>query len=80
MLLAQSVTVALDRDHLTVMQESVENCSHNHVVAEHATPVGQSLVGGQQDAACLVTRRHKLEEQMSGPRRYGQVAEFVELC
>ena len=54
---AQPVTVALDRDHLTVMEQPIEDRGRHDVIAQGPAPVGESLVRRQQNAATFVTDR-----------------------
>ena len=48
------------------------------IVAEDASPVGDALIGGQQDATGFVTGGDQLKQQMGGLWRHREVAEFVD--
>jgi len=59
------------------MQQPVEDRGGDDGVSEHAAPLADRAIAGDQHAAALVAARHQLEEQM---RRIGlerQVAELI---
>ena len=60
------------------MQEPIEDGGCDDVVAKDASPVGDGLIRGQQDAAGLVTGSDQLKQQMGGLRRHRQVTELVD--
>ncbi len=62
------------------MEQPIEDRGRHDVIAQGPSPVGESLVRRQQDAATFVTGRHQLEQQMGGSQRHRQVTEFVDLC
>ena len=76
-LLSQAVTVALDGDDVTVVQQAVQDCRGQHGVAEHLAPVAHGLVAGEDQAAPLVAAVHQLEQQVRRPAFKGQIAQFV---
>ena len=76
----QTITIALDRDHLTVMEQPIEDRGRHDVIAQGPTPVCEPLIRREQNAATFVTSRHQLEQQMGGLWRHREVAKFVDLC
>ena len=77
-LLAQPVAVAADRDHVAVVQETIEKRRCDHGVTKYSRPPADRAIAGHQHADALVAARHQLEEQMCGSRFERQVTEFVD--
>lgn len=48
----------LDRDHLAIVEQSIEDRGCHHVVAEHVKPIRKALIRREQDAAGAVSCRH----------------------
>ena len=60
---AEPIAATLDVEHVTVVQQSIEDGGGEDLVAgEHLGPVADALVGGDQDAAALVAVAHHREE------------------
>ena len=60
------------------MQESIENGSGHHVVAEDVAPLRDGLVGGDEHTAALVASADELEEEVCGGFLQGQVTELID--
>src|SRR5829696_5682374 len=64
----EAVAGAVDVDHVAVVQQSVEDGGGEHVVAEHAAPFGEALVGGDDHGAAFVSTGDELEDHVGfGP-------------
>ena len=63
---------------MAVVEKAIEDRSRHHGVAEHATPLPDRAVGGDQHRAALIAPRHELEEEVRGVRLEGQIAELVD--
>ena len=50
-------------NHVSMMQQPVEQSCCNHGIAEKLAPVAEVLVAGQDDAAMLVAFGDKAEEK-----------------
>ena len=74
----QSITVAADRDDMTVVKQAVENGGGHDGIAKHGAPLADAAIAGEQDCTALVTAADKLKEEMRGVRFKRQVSEFVE--
>jgi hypothetical protein len=60
------------------VQKAVEDRSRDRLVAEDVAPLGDLLVGGEQDAASLVALSDELKEQVRGRALEWQVTELVD--
>src|SRR5205809_6141898 len=58
----QAVAGAADGDDVAVVQQPVQDGRGQHVVAEHAAPLAERLVAGQQDRAALIAAGDQLED------------------
>ena len=54
LLLSKAIAFALNHERVTVMEQTVENCGGEDVVAEDRAPLGDDLVGGDEQAAAFV--------------------------
>jgi hypothetical protein len=76
--LFHAVTAAIDGDHLSVVQEPVQQGRGQHLVSQQVSPVGKARIGGQNDRTMLVARRDQLKEVVSLLLRQLGVADFVD--
>ena len=60
----QSVAVALDIDHLGVVEEPVEDGGGEDVVAEDVAPFGEGFVAGDDHGAAFVAAGDELEDHV----------------
>ena len=77
-LILEAVTVAADIDGDGLVQEAVEEGRGEDMVREDVAPLVERLVGGENDAAALITSRDKLEQEWGGALVEGKVANFVQ--
>ena len=70
----QSVTLSLALQRVGVVEQSVEDRRHEHVVS----PLRHDLLGGDEHTCSLVVPRDQLEEEMRRSLLEGQVAELVD--
>ena len=59
------------------MDNAVDDRDGHVIVVEELAPVGEVLVGGQDDGPVLVHNVDELEQVEPRLRRHGQVAKFV---
>ena len=78
-LLAEPVAFTTDGDHVTVMEQPIEDGAGHHVVTEDPPPLSHRPVRGHQEAAALVAPVDELEEQMRGVDFERQISEFVHI-
>src|SRR6185436_14371476 len=76
LLLPQAIALAADVQHVTVVQEAIEDRRGDDAVAEDLAPLAEALVRGQDDAAALVARRDEREE---GGGRHAVIGPHAEL-
>src|ERR1700694_5146682 len=60
-----------------MVEEAVEDCSGEDVVAEDLAPLGNQLIGRDKKAALLIATCDKLEEEMGGALLEWQVNELI---
>jgi hypothetical protein len=77
-LLAQSVAVTTNRQHMTVVKQPIEDRGCDHGIPEDRAPFPDRPVRGDEHGAALVTPADQLEEQVSGIRLERQVTELVD--
>jgi hypothetical protein len=70
--LFQPIAVALDHQRVAVMQELIEDCRCEDLVAEDGAPLRDQLIGRDQQAAALVASGDELEEEMRLRRSNGK--------
>jgi hypothetical protein len=64
----ESIAGAVDGNDIAVVQQPVKDGGGQDVVAEHAAPLAERLVRGEQDRAALVAAGHQLEDHVGvGP-------------
>ena len=73
---AQPITQALDLDDSGVVQQPVEQCGGNDVVAEHLTPIPETAVGGENHGAFFVALLDYLKNYVIGPDFYGSLGNY----
>src|ERR1700760_1247788 len=76
-LFAQPVAVAADGQHMTVVQQPVEDRARDHRIAKYRTPLAHSQVGGYQHGPALVSAADQLKEQVRCIRLERQIAELI---
>ena len=76
--LAEAVARSFDLHDHGVVQQSVEQCGCDHMVAEHLTPFGEAAIAGEDHGAALVTCVDQLEEQIARPGADRQIANLVD--
>ena len=69
---------SLGAEHVAVVQQSVEDGGGQDVVGEHAAPLGESFVAGQDDAAAFVAAADQLEHHVRRGPVQRQVANLVQ--
>ena len=74
---SQAVAGAFDADHGGMVQQSVEQGSSHHRVAEQLAPFGKAAVGGEHHGAIFVSCADQLKEQAGTAGGYRQIADFV---
>jgi hypothetical protein len=74
----EPVAVAFEGDNVGVVDESVDHGGGDDIVAEHLSPAAELLVGGDDQAGVLVSRRDELEEQVRCFGLEGDVADLVD--
>jgi hypothetical protein len=65
-------------DDLAVVQQPVQDGRGQHVVAEHAAPLAEGLVAGQQDGAALIAASHQLEDHVGIGAGQREVADLID--
>src|SRR5215470_20117122 len=75
---AEPVGVALEGDHLGVVDQPVDHGRGDHVVAEDLSPAAEGLVAGDDQARPLIPGRYQLEEQVGGLGLERDVADLVD--
>ena len=76
--LAQAVALALEGDHVGVVDEPVDEGGGDHGVAEDLAPGLEAAVAGDDDRAAFVAARDEREEQVGGLAFERQVADLVD--
>ena len=69
--------VAADVDDVAVVQQPVDEGRGHDLVAEHAAPFLEALVGGEHGGGALVAGVDELEEEHGAVLADGQVADLV---
>ena len=67
----EPVAVALEADHLGVVDQAVDHGRGHHGVAEHLAPATELLVGGDDDAGPLVAGGHQLKNRLAASASKG---------
>ena len=75
--LFEPVTLAPDVNGRGVALQPVENSGCYRRFAKHLPPIRITLVGGQQNAAPLITRRHQLEEDRRSQRIQRKIPHLI---
>ena len=73
----QAIGLALDVDHRTVMQDTVQDGGGNGDVSEDLSPLGEGLVGSKDGGGLLITPGDELEEQVRTLNVHGKIADFI---
>src|SRR5689334_15666917 len=78
LLLSEPVAFAPDVEDVAVVEQSIEDGGGDDGVAEHLAPLGEALVGGEDDAAALVASGDQGEEGGRGRAIVRPDAELVD--
>lgn len=62
----EPVAVAADRQHVAVVEQTVEDRHGDDRICEHGAPLGDRAVRHDQHGASLAVSTHQLEEQVRG--------------
>ena len=76
--LTHPVAVTSDVDDVTVVQESVDECSGHDLIAQDLTPVLEPFVGREHGGCALIAPVDELEEEHGAGRADRQVADLVD--
>src|SRR5271156_6295726 len=76
--LAEPVALALDRDHVGVMDHPVDERGGARRVGEDGRPVDKGEIGGEHEAFLLVPAADHLEEEVGVPVVEGEMSYLVE--
>ncbi len=68
----------MNHQRVTVMEQPIENRRGEHVVAEDGAPLGDKLIGRDQQAGTLVPTGDELKKEMGTATFEGQVPELVD--
>src|SRR3546814_19000613 len=60
-----------------MMDYAIDDLNRHVIVMEELAPVGEVIIGGQDDGSVLVEHIDELEQVKSGMRGNGQVAQLV---
>ena len=74
----EAVALALERDHVGVVDEAVDEGGGDHGVAEDLAPGFEAAVAGDDDRAAFVAAGDQGEEQVGGLAFERQVADLVD--
>ena len=74
---SESVAVALDIDHFTVMKQPVQYGGGNDRIAKQFLPVTEALVGSDNDGAPFIPIGDKLEKEVGLLRCYRQISDLI---
>jgi len=77
---AEPVAVALEGEHVGVVDDSIDHRGRDNVVAEHVTPAGEGQVAAEDQRGVFVSGRDQLEEQVGRVLFERYVADLVDLC
>ena len=72
LLLAESIAFALNHQGVAVMEQAIEDRRGEDVVAEDGAPLGDDLVGSDQQAPAFVPARDELKKEMALRRSNGR--------
>ena len=75
---AESVAGAFEGEDVGVVDDAVDHCSSDGLIAEDGSPAAEGQVAGEDQGGVFVARRHELEEQVRSVLFEGQVADFVD--
>ena len=75
---AEPVAGAFEGEDVGVVNDAVDHCGGDGLIAEHTTPGRERQVRGEDQRGVFVARRHQLEHQVRGVLLEGQVADFVD--
>src|SRR5512133_431771 len=73
----EPIARSVNRNHLAMMEEAIEDRRGQYLVAEHASPFTEGLVGGQDDGTVLIAFRYDLEDEIRVRSIQWKVANLV---
>ena len=77
--LFESIAVGLDVDHLSAVDQAIDECDHAGCVREYFAPFGEALVGAEQKRfAEVVATRDDLEQQISVATVVREISDLVD--
>src|SRR5271155_1137899 len=76
--LFEPVAVAVHFEDVDVMGQAVEQRAGEPFGAEHAGPLVERQIAGDEGGAALVTLAEDLEQELRAGRRQGHIAEFID--
>src|SRR5687768_13119709 len=76
--LPEAVRVTFNIDHMTVMEQPVQNRAGHNRIPEDLSPLTKALIGRQDDGPPLIAARDELEEQMGAVPIDGDIANLID--
>ena len=76
--LPEAVRVTFNLDHMTVMEQPVQNRTGHHRIPEDLSPLTKALIGRQDDRPPLGAAGDELEEHMGAVPIDGELAKLID--
>src|SRR5262245_66464793 len=76
--LFEAVTVAVHLEDVDVVGQAIEQRAGQSLGSEHASPLVERQIGGDNDGAALVTLAEDLEQELRAGCRQRDTAEFID--
>ena len=73
----EPIGLALDVNHSTVMQDTIQDGGGNRDIGKDPIPLGEGLVGGKDGGRFLIPSGNELEEQVCALDIHRKIADFV---
>jgi hypothetical protein len=73
----EPIGLALDVNHSTVMQDTIQDGGGNRDIGKDPIPLGEGLVGGEDGGRFLIPSGNELEEQVCALDIHRKIADFV---
>ena len=64
MFIFQPIGIPIEVEDLSMVQKTIEHCRGHDLVSEHLRPIGEALVGGNDDRGFLVELANEVEERV----------------
>lgn len=74
----EPVALALDVEHSGMVKKTVEDSRGQDLVVEDYSPVGEDLVGSEDQAGLLVAAGQEAEKEPRFLPAYGQISHFID--